>query len=295
MPRKRGVYFLANDFVLDRAVAFLGSFRRYNPSVPLCLVPYAGDVAALAGLRHRYDFTIWADTGILDTCDEISRAFHGPEKIEPKYRKLALWEGEYDEFVYIDCDTVVLASVDFVFDHLDTYAFITASSNRPDLRRLVWRDSVYRSGPLTTEQISYGATTGLVASRREHLRFADVQRRLPGALGLAAHMNLDTCEQPLLNYLIVTSGRPYTSLSAAAAAGVAGIAVERWAGLPIDEVRDGEIVSADSPPTLFVHWAGLWYRDGRDIATLPQVDLTELPNYHLWSYYRDPAAARGPG
>jgi len=181
----------------------------------------------------------------------------------------------------------VLRDVGFVFGYLDRFAFVTGSSNVPVIRGLVWEDSIYQAGALTDDQIAYAAGTGFVASRKEHLPFAAVRRRVPGALQLAQHMYLETCEQPLLNYLIVTSGLPYSSLSVIASTGDAvDVAVERWAGMPVGEVRRGQIVSPESPPTLCVHWAGLWYRDGKDIAQLPHVDLSELPNYDLWSYYR---------
>ncbi|MEN3306977.1 MAG: hypothetical protein V7603_3179 [Micromonosporaceae bacterium] len=288
MDRQRGVYFIANDFILDRAIAFLNSFRRYNTSIPLCLIPYADDIDRLAALRDRYDFDIWADSELLDTCDEISRTFHGVARTERKYRKLATWEGAFDEFAYFDCDTVVLHDVSFVFRYLDQYAFITGYANSPGTRHLVWEDSIYETGALTEEQIAYAAGTGFVASRKEHLPFAEVQRRLPAAQKLAPHMYLETCDQPLLNYLMVTSGLPYTSLNIAAAAnGASDVAVERWGGLPIGEIRDGAVVSPESPPTLFVHWAGLWYRNGTDLARIPGADLSDLPNYELWRYYRD--------
>jgi hypothetical protein len=44
---RRGVYFLANDGILDMAIAFLNSFPTYNPSIALCLIPNADDVAQL--------------------------------------------------------------------------------------------------------------------------------------------------------------------------------------------------------------------------------------------------------
>jgi hypothetical protein len=285
---RQGVYFLANDFVLDRAVAFLNSFRRFNESTPLCLIPFADDLDGLLALQSRFDFTIWSgDPAILPTCDEISRSFHGPQRTERKYRKLAAWEGEFDEFVYIDCDTVILRDVSFVFKYLDEFGFVTGHSNFPATRGLVWEDSIFEAGVLTEQQISYAAGTGFLASRREHLPFAEVQRRLPGALELAPHMYLETCDQPLVNYLVVTSGLPYTSLAVIAEAdGAAGVPMERWGGMPVGEVRDGQLVSEQSPPILMVHWAGVWYREGKDLTQLPDADLTELPNYDLWNYYR---------
>jgi hypothetical protein len=36
---QRRVYFLASDLNLDQAIAFLNSFRRYDPPIPLFLAP----------------------------------------------------------------------------------------------------------------------------------------------------------------------------------------------------------------------------------------------------------------
>lgn len=275
--QERGVYFLANDGIIDRTIAFLNSFRRYNPTIPLCLVPFAEDVDRLTGLSDRYDFSVWTDTTILRTCDDISRQFHGG-KLEGKYRKLALWEGDYREFIYMDCDTVVLGDVSVAFRYLDRFGFVTGFSDIPEHRSLVWRDSIYQADALTDAQISFAAGAGFVATRREHLRFEEVLRRLPDGLALAPHMELETCEQPLLNYLIVTSGLPYTSLVELAKSD-GDVPVERWAGLPLGEVRNGEIVTAEFPPVLFLHWAGLWY-------SLGDRDVRELPHYQLWDFYR---------
>src|SRR5262245_12241805 len=109
---ERGVYFLANDRILDVAISFLNSFRVYNPITALCLVPYGDDIEQLISLRERYNFTVWNDAPALRWCDEVSRAFHGC--IVGQYRKLAMWDGPFERFVYIDCDTVVLHSIEFI-------------------------------------------------------------------------------------------------------------------------------------------------------------------------------------
>ena len=108
---QRGVYFLANDGILDMAIAFLNSFRTYNPSTALCLIPYADDVEQFTSLHQQYNFTVWSDVDKLRWCDDISWSFHGC--VVGQYRKLAMWEGPFDRFVYIDCDTVVLHNIDF--------------------------------------------------------------------------------------------------------------------------------------------------------------------------------------
>lgn len=277
MSPNRGVYFLANDRVLDQAIAFLNSFRRSNPTIALCLIPFADDIEELTKLQRRYDFTIFGDLALLRRCDRMGRLFHG--RIFGHYRKLAMWEGHYDEFVYIDCDTVVLESVDFVFAYLDHFDYVVAQSNIAGTRRWVWKDSIDDTGVLTGEQIAFAANTGFIASRPEHLRFDEVRGRMSAAIELAEHMELWCIEQPLLNYLFVTSGRRYTSLRSLATGTDGGdIPLEEWAGDFDAAVRDGLIVSPRSPRTLLVHWAGEWERARKE--------GTQIPHHELWDFYR---------
>jgi hypothetical protein len=281
---RRGVYFLANDRILELAVAFLNSFRAHNPSVPLCLVPYAEDIDELRRLESRYDFTVWPDEAPLRWCDGISRSFQ--DRPLGQYRKLAMWTGPFDEFVYIDCDTVVLHDIDFVFGYLDRYEFVTSHSDMAEIRRWVWKDSITTTGLLTDAQISYAANTGFLASRRECLPRARVEARLPDALALADHMELICCEQPLLNYLIVTSGLRFTSLRRIADETRAWfrIPAELWAGDPSLRVKDGRVVYPHTP-ALMVHWAGEWER--------ARAEGGQIPYHDLWSYYRNLTSGTG--
>jgi hypothetical protein len=277
MTLKRGVYFLANDVILDLAIAFLNSFRAYNPSISLCLIPFSDDIEQLGRLASRYDFSIWSDLTVLQRCDDISRVFHG--YIAGQYRKLAAWEGRYDQFVYIDSDTVVLESVDFVFEHLSRFDFVTSHSNDPYIRKWVWKDSIYSTEALTQEQIAFATNTGFITSRRGCLTVDEAFDRLPKAVELADHMELFCAEQPFLNYLMVTSGRRYNSLAEIARhTGLLNIPAERWGGEPTLVVQDGRVVWPDVPPTLLVHWAGEWHR--------AREKKRPLPHHALWDFYR---------
>jgi hypothetical protein len=87
-------------------------------------------------------------------------------------------------------------------------------------------------------------------------------------------MELGTWEMPLLNYLMVTGTWPYTSLR-----NLAGeIPIERHAGESF-VVRDGQVVAPASPPTLTVHWAGVWWE-------LLRGEISQIPHHDLWSHYR---------
>jgi hypothetical protein len=284
MSKRRGFYFLANDYVLERVIAFLNSFRMYNETAELCLIPFDDDIDGVLRLQSRYDFSVWSgDPALLRTCDDISREFH--DEVKGHYRKLACWEGDFDEFVYVDTDTIVLRDMDFLFDYLDRYGFFTTISDHPGIFEWVWKDSIRQTGALTEQQWGYSASTGLIASRKECLRFADVQPRLPAAIELAPHMALVTLEMPPLNYLMVTSGWPYGSLAVLSEqGGVDGgpdpnIPLECHAAQPVGEIRDGRIISPAVPPIFLVHWAGMWWQ-------LERGEREQIPYYDLWSHYR---------
>jgi hypothetical protein len=189
-----------------------------------------------------------------------------------------MWEGPFDEFVYIDTDTVVLTDVGFVFGHLDDFGFVASHSNLPEIRKWVWKESIYDARVLTPRQIAYAANTGFLASRRECLRRASVEQRLTGAVALAEHMELYCCEQPLLNYLMVTAGVRYGSLlSIAALTRAWQTPLERWAGDPSFVVQDGRVISPETPD-LMMHWAGQWAW-ARDTGE-------QIPYFDLWNHYR---------
>ena len=297
----RGVYFLANDRVIELATAFLNSFRHYNPKLRLCLIPYDGQCERLLALRNRYDFEVYSHHELLVACDRMSGRFH--DQASGHYRKLAAWNGEFDEFVYIDIDTVVLDAIDFVFPYLADYEFVTASARVPGNRHWVWKESVGQMGYLTQEEIDYAANTCFIASRNGLLRLVDVQARLEEAIKYKEHMELSCAEQPLLNYLIITSGMRYTSLYELNACSPGRtLALEAWAGAS----RIADVVELNGKfslfekgtrrkisRVLFVHWASSWRpkkfesfimrlaRRLRVIRTVPGVGYF-LPWRSLW-------------
>lgn len=274
MERVSGVYFIANDDVVDQAIAFLKSFRRFNPTLPLCLIPFAANDSQVAALHREYSFSVWRDHELLDRCDWLSRLFHG--RTLGHYRKFVTWSGPFERFIYIDCDTVVLRSLNVVFGLLDRFDVVSAFSDDPGSRHWVWRDSIDRTRALTAEQAGFAANTGFFGSRRGFLPLDRVIDRAPAALALAEHMELTCYEQPVLNFMIVTSGGRYTSLRVLAG-GSPDIPVELWAGELDMVVRDGLVVSPAFPAPVMMHWAGQWDR-------VRAGDL--LPYRELWEFYR---------
>lgn len=297
---KRGIYFLADDRILELAIAYLNSLRKFNPEVSLCLIPYVDNIKALRSLQEEYGFSILQNTRVFDFCSDISVRFQG--EVFGEYRKLAMWEGEFDEFIYIDVDTIVQDNLDFVFSLLPEYDFITSHSNLPETFQWVWKETVYQSGMLNEEQIRYAANTGFIASRKGVLNIEMIAGKLESAAILAPYMNFYCREQALLNYFIVTSGRKFTSLETLARSKLySGIKTEHWAGDTNGVIKNGKIYFKNKPdPVLLLHWAGKWQPVAWDriiffILKMLRIKKKEdqpvlsyfMPYRRFWKFYRN--------
>lgn len=297
MNIKRGVYFLANDKIQELAIAFLNSFRKFNPDIPLCLIPYDSNFKEIASLSDRYNFSIFTGNEILNICDKISNRFL--DYTAGNFRKLALWEGPFDEFIYIDIDTVVLQNIEFCFQYLSEYDFVTSHSNMPSTRKWVWKDSIYKTNFLGIDQINYATNTGYIISYKKALPLKLVTENINAALELKDHMQLWCTEQPLLNYLFVTLGK-FTSLFIQYCKNPDKIIpLEQWAGRKQGVVKNGHIhFSDDNTPVLLIHWAGIYrltklekwvyYKLFKFFGIKKEIPVVSffIPYKRLWSYYR---------
>ena len=278
----QGVYFMANNKVLDLTTAFLNSFRMHNKDLPLCLIPYNDHFEQIEVLKDIYNFSIFNNKEMLEICDNISIKFHG--NVVGAYRKIVAWEGNFEQFIYIDIDTVVLESLSFVWKNLSHCKIFTSHSNLSEIRKWVWKDSIYENPKLNKFQIEYATNTGFIVSTKNILSMNWIIGQVDEALTLKNHMELFCMEQPFLNYLIVTSGFNYGSLLQFSLRGVGkgnnkDVKLEFWAGLPGGLVKKGRLIDPSRRPIFLVHWAGVWRENDED--------LTKIPYQKLWHYYRN--------
>ncbi|HRZ43232.1 MAG TPA: hypothetical protein P5228_11080 [Bacteroidales bacterium] len=278
-----GVYFLANDRILDITVAFLNSFRKHNPDIPLCLIPFRSDTAELEKLQKTYSFTIYNNPEVLALADEISLLFH--PSVTGHYRKLACWHGPFDKFIYIDVDMAVLKPLDFAFRLADQFGFVTSLSDIPEAEKWVWRPEIYHTGTLTPDQIRFSANTGFIISERGRIPLHNLPERAKEAVPLAMHMELSCKEQPLLNYLMVTSDLTCSSLW-----NLAGNSlfpenyVEYWAGNGKKGLQKGYTTECkgEMREVFLIHWAGVWQLRKSEIKAFALFSTLRLKK-HIWA------------
>ncbi|MFC2101133.1 hypothetical protein ACFLRZ_04815 [Bacteroidota bacterium] len=296
--KTRGVYFVANDRVIEMTLAFLNSFRKFNPEISLCLIPFRSDTDQLIGLKEKYNYSIYNNDEVLSFCDDISIQFHG--EIIGHYRKLAIWQGYFDEFVYIDIDMLVLKNIDFAFQLLHQYDFITANSNMPASEKWVWKESIYQTNALNHDQIRYAANTGFIVSKKHVITINYIKSKLSPALQLSTYMELHCSDQPLINYLIVTSNKRYTSLHVLLDSPLyPQNYIEFWAGNNKKYLmKNMQTLSKSKLRDVFlIHWAGVWQLKKVEIKLYILLSILKIkktiwstsvlmPFRRLWKQYR---------
>lgn len=262
-----GIFILSSDIMYDMTLAFFESFRSFNPDIPIMLIPYDGEIGRLRSLARIYDFAIYEDSTMLRACDELSLHFH--ETPVGQYRKLLAWSGPYEHFIYIDIDTLVLHSVEFLFDLLHDYDLIVAESNLAGTNRFTWKKPPDQY--FSRKQIEYAANTGFMASRRGVISLAFALEHLAEAIKIKDYMELICTEQPLLNFLFIRANLNASSLLTLSGS-EGSLPQQVWGGsLSVDEDNNCDLPMRPYP-ILIIHWAGVW-RNERHRANV------------LWSYY----------
>jgi hypothetical protein len=140
----RGIYTLANDLVYDQVVALLNSIEANTGSdMPVCIIAYNNQLERLrAEIAHRPNVTLMDDPTIFERWETFSQAvwqthptaldtwkeagYSSVYRIECNHRYAAFdAAAPFEKFIYLDADTLVLDSLDPVFDELEKQDFVT--------------------------------------------------------------------------------------------------------------------------------------------------------------------------
>ena len=105
----RCIYVLANDAVMDYAIALLASIRERDSVTPVMMIPYddrAQKVAAVLG--EHFGVRPYEDMSVLKRIDNATQEIFGSGFFwRPNmFRKQAVWFGPFDQFLYLDADII---------------------------------------------------------------------------------------------------------------------------------------------------------------------------------------------
>jgi hypothetical protein len=218
-----GVYFSANDAVYDWAIAFLNSFRKFNPTLRLLLIPFNDQCDRLLKLQPSYCFEIYEEP-TFERLEAIGQSLElGHTPTGPQwFRRFASFWGPCDRFMYLDTRQLVLADLEPIITALDHYDF-----------ELLYFDcaidQVYEPGELRRHLLRQGRArgflSGLWAARKglftiEHFEYYAVK-----AQQVRQQLNPRNTDQALLNYCCDIKRIRYGSVAAV----IGGVCEFAWA------------------------------------------------------------------
>ncbi|MBD2627088.1 Npun_R2821/Npun_R2822 family protein [Trichormus variabilis] len=216
-----GICTLGNDYVFDQLVALLNSIDVFLGSeIPVCIYPFDEQIQRITEeIAKRPNVFIYDNQQSIQRWDQFMLEA-SPASMTRKYRiygghrRFCAFDEPFDKFVYLDADTLVMDSLDLVFQKLDKYDCIVYDF------QFKQPDKVYNiSNPKLFEIFSperlekeifcsgfYASKKGLfdenrIATLISYLRAGEREILYP------------TGDQPVINYMFMRSGLSICNLA----------------------------------------------------------------------------------
>jgi hypothetical protein len=246
-PAARGVYCLANDEALEWFQALVRSFRKYNPTLPLTVIPYNSSLARLKTLQEEFQFSIM-EPAAYTRFDAIADRVAGQHLPGGTFRKLCCFFGQYDTFLFLDSDIVVTQNFDALFQAFEPgpYDFVYFDT---DLTKVYTPEFARK---MVAEYHSPGFNSGAFLTRRAAVSEAEILAAVASGEKIRGCFSI-WGEQPFLNYLLDVTRRRLAHVNLL----LPELAMKPWARMPLayDAARS-QFVDGAGRPMPFIHWAG---------------------------------------
>ncbi|CEJ43619.1 Npun_R2821/Npun_R2822 family protein [Umezakia ovalisporum] len=269
----RGIYIVANDRVIDNAIALLNSIRLYDKEVEVYLIPFNDHYHQVAEqLVRLHNVKIFPHLELIEKFTQrIGEIFDRDFLPLPnKMRKLLTWFGPLDEFIYIDTDIVVFEKIADNLDKLAEVDFFCCDYHHAnDKLKNIFSPLVKEQNILTDTQIEDVFNSGFWGSKKGTI----TEQKMDKVLGeCASHreyfdFSQGVTDQPILNYLVLKLINKRANLVK-----IPGGGSGSWAKSP--NFQQQEYVLYDQGKRLkYLHWAGTKMKIGS-------------PYWQLWEHYR---------
>lgn len=269
---KRGIYIVANDKVMENAIALLNSIRLFDQEIPVYLIPFNEDYQnVLNTLNRLHQVELFPDLALLERLtNRVGEIFDRDFlKLPNKMRKLAVWFGEFDEFLYIDTDIVVFDKIADTLNYLSQCDFFCcdyhyASEKLRNIFSPLVKDNIF-----TSEELQDVFNSGFWGSRKGVISEEQLYEILTECAQHREYFDFTqgVTDQPILNYLILKCFNQRMNLVKPPEN-----APGSWAGSKHFENR--QYILYDRGQKLkYLHWAGISIRQG-------------APYWNVWQHYR---------
>ncbi len=269
----RGIYIVANDRVIDNAITLLNSIRCYDQEVPVYLIPFNDDYQKVADtLATLHKVQVFPDLEFVDEFTKrIGEIFPRDFLALPnKMRKLAVWFGPLDEFIYIDTDIVVFEKIADNLEKLAEVDFFCCDYHHAnDKLRNIFSQEVKEQQIFTDKQLEDVFNSGFWASRKKAITEQQMDETLRECAMHREYFDFSegVTDQPILNYLVLKLIPKCGNLVK-----IPGGGPGSWAGSRNFQQQDYALYDRGQR-LKYLHWAGTRIKPG-------------CPYWELWSHYR---------
>ncbi len=212
-----GICTLGNDYVFDQLVALLNSIDVIlGKEIPVCIYPFDEQTQRITDeIAKRPNVFLYDNQESINRWDkfmlEASPASINRNKyrIYGGHRRFCAFDGPFDRFVYLDADTLVMNSLDFVFQKLNEYNCVVYDFQFKYLDKVYNVNSdkllqVFEENRLKTEIFC----SGFYASKKGLFDKSKLEQLLSYLRAGEREILYPTGDQPVLNYMFMRSGIP---------------------------------------------------------------------------------------
>jgi len=270
----RGIYIIANDRVIEQAIALLKSIRVHDTDTPIVMIPYDDHYQAIAKrLTENYGVKLYEDLQFIERLsNQLHEIFGNKFFARPnQFRKQACWFGAFDEFLYIDTDVVVFEKIIDNLNYLNNYDFICCDYQHTGGIKNVFTNKVIEDKVFTDTEVQdifnggfWGSKKSLISEQVLYETFSEC----------AAHpeyfdFSEKTSDQPIINYMMLKH-MPRRFNIVRRPGGAPG----NWAGSKQFQTQGHQLIDPNvNQPLQYLHWAGIRIQPG-------------CPYWDIWKYYR---------
>ena len=220
-----GICTLANDQVFNQLVALLNSIEAIQGTdFPVCVYPYDDRVEKIkAEIARRPNVQLYCDRDSMQRWDQFVRDVWDTHPTarqrwgnsDPNFyhrvgthRRFCAFDGPFDRFLYMDADTLLLDSVEFIFQQLEQTDWVVYDFQFKDPTHVYEVDSPKLNQLFSPDRIQTEIfCSGLYASK-QNLFNAEKRSWLLSELrsGDAEVLYPMAPDQTVLNYMVMKSG-----------------------------------------------------------------------------------------
>jgi len=295
-----GICTLANDYVYDQVVALVNSIEaNAGADLPVCIYPYDNNLTRLRRLAaERPQVQIFEDEAAIAKWDTWVEAIwsHHPTAAarwlavngQPgihrmgTHRRLCAFDGPFDQFVYMDADTLLLRSPDLVFDALtEDVDWVTYDFQHKDLSHVFDINSEQLSRLFSPEELRTKVfCSGFYGTKKQAVTAADIEPYLAHlANGDAEVLYPMAPDQTVLNYFVLR--KPITSVNLALTLPPDNVTGNSVTSTHFEECEHG--VFDKGVLLLYLHYIGV---SSKLMTRLCQGENLDIPYRDTFLHYR---------